>query len=499
MNSFQNKKILKKTELGVTLSSAKMMRLAMRNLLLLVLYAGLLTYSIYTFVVILQSESLSAFKKASNPASTAFARTFASQIRLSLAISLLTSCRATWTCIGDMTGVDASANTVHIHAGVVLLIASIGHSISHYVNFILLHTHHVMHLRSSFLHRASITGHVLLLLIALIAVSSFMRRLMQWECFEVLHWLIIPFTVITCIHGIFCFIRANDWSCIKATAWMWVVGPAVLCVLDWCWRCWRVRKKINLLKLIRHSGGIIELHFQAPCLRYRAGQYILLRRQGSVQWHPFTLTSAPEDLNPSVHVRICGDWTKDLAKSLGVNGDHDYVAPVKFPWFRIDGPFGTPSQAYHRYKRILLIGAGIGQTPFASILRSLWYRRSGERHVTYIGIMRQPQPFEWFFDVLRVLESSQDNMRLDISLWITGSMNAERVKVLYHLNDATVDPLTGLNARTSFGRPPLKKILEDESTSNEWVAVFYCGPKALANQICRYCGSLGLHFYRERF
>lgn len=40
----------------------------------------------------------------------------------------------------------------------------------------------------------------------------------------------------------------------------------------------------------------------------------------------------------------------------------------------IDGPFGTASEDVFGYEVVMLVGAGIGVTPFASILKSVWYK-----------------------------------------------------------------------------------------------------------------------------
>lgn len=40
----------------------------------------------------------------------------------------------------------------------------------------------------------------------------------------------------------------------------------------------------------------------------------------------------------------------------------------------VDGPFGTASEDVFRYEVVMLVGAGIGVTPFASILKSVWYK-----------------------------------------------------------------------------------------------------------------------------
>lgn len=41
------------------------------------------------------------------------------------------------------------------------------------------------------------------------------------------------------------------------------------------------------------------------------------------------------------------------------------------PKLLIDGPYGAPAQDYRKYDVLLLVGLGIGATPFISILKDL--------------------------------------------------------------------------------------------------------------------------------
>jgi len=69
--------------------------------------------------------------------------------------------------------------------------------------------------------------------------------------------------------------------------------------------------------------------------RYRPGQYILLKSEdlGRLQWHPFTLTSSPEEDHISVHIKCSGNWTGAL---------YNAFAPGKqWPRLHVDGPFGA--------------------------------------------------------------------------------------------------------------------------------------------------------------
>ncbi len=54
-----------------------------------------------------------------------------------------------------------------------------------------------------------------------------------------------------------------------------------------------------------------------------------------------------------------------------------------FEYFQIaiDGPYGAPSSHIFRAQHAVLIGAGIGVTPFASILQSIMHRYYTCRHI----------------------------------------------------------------------------------------------------------------------
>merc|ERR1719191_1748548 len=69
------------------------------------------------------------------------------------------------------------------------------------------------------------------------------------------------------------------------------------------------------------KGKVLRLTFTPPPgFQYQAGMYILLNC-GTVskeEWHPFTLTSAPEDNYVSVHIRCPDelDWCSAMRRRL---------------------------------------------------------------------------------------------------------------------------------------------------------------------------------------
>lgn len=76
----------------------------------------------------------------------------------------------------------------------------------------------------------------------------------------------------------------------------------------------------------------------------------------------------------------------------------------------VDGPFGTASEDVFTHQVGLLVGAGIGVTPFASILKSVFYKLTNEnttlklKKVYFYWICPEPNAFEWFADLLLSLE-----------------------------------------------------------------------------------------------
>lgn len=87
------------------------------------------------------------------------------------------------------------------------------------------------------------------------------------------------------------------------------------------------------------------------------------------QWHPFTI-SAILGHRLQVTIKADGDWTKELlaiASNERQGTDNNYVKLA----VGIDGPFGAPTQRFYSFDKSIIIGAGIGVTPFAACLTDL--------------------------------------------------------------------------------------------------------------------------------
>ena len=145
----------------------------------------------------------------------------------------------------------------------------------------------------------------------------------------------------------------------------------------------------------------------------------------------------------SVHIRQVGDWTHALGERLGagpsvvaaltkaamkgsekddkdsyVGARGDFVeldtatSSRPLPVVRIDGPYGAPAEDVFNVEVAVLVGAGIGVTPFASILKHIWYRqRKGNmgclKRVEFFWVCRDAPSFGWFQSLLQEVEAAQ--------------------------------------------------------------------------------------------
>jgi predicted ferric reductase len=222
------------------------------------------------------------------------------------------------------------------------------------------------------------------------------------------------------------------------------------------------------------------------------------------EWHPFTISSAPESDTLTVHVRSLGNWTAALRRRV----EHDETAAERSAMVvHVDGPYGSPSAGIYDAKYAVLIGAGIGVTPFASILGSLVLRgKKNLRKAHFFWLNRDQYSFEWFVDLLTELEQVDDTHVLDVHLCMTGgraggtAVGLEIARELLHAQGER-DLVTGLRTMTHMGHPDWDVVLAaiKEQHAGETVEVYFCGPTALGKTLRASSARLGMPFREEQF
>ena len=156
------------------------------------------------------------------------------------------------------------------------------------------------------------------------------------------------------------------------------------------------------------------------------------------------LSSAPEEDFLSVHIHCTSDFTTSIAASVGcefqrreeakeiltskVIGidqkaailDVDPTIRRPLPRVFIDGPFGGAWEDIFDYDIAILIGAGTGILPFASILKSIWYRmnyphqKTFLRKIYFFWVCRDIGSFEWFMSLLKAIEAQDMDNNIEI-------------------------------------------------------------------------------------
>ena len=123
------------------------------------------------------------------------------------------------------------------------------------------------------------------------------------------------------------------------------------------------------------KGNILRISVPKP-FSFRAGQYAELKipALSKVQWHPFTIASAPHEPEMVFFVKALGDWTRRLHELVKYSSSVRPSPSESILEARIRGPYGSCSEHVGQHDQIVLIGGGVGSTPFCSISKDAFHR-----------------------------------------------------------------------------------------------------------------------------
>jgi predicted ferric reductase/Ca2+-binding EF-hand superfamily protein len=297
--------------------------------------------------------------------------------------------------------------------------------------------------------------------------------------------------------------------------WQWVAIPGALFLIEQAFRLYRGRRATGVTEMTAMPSNVTRIRMTRPdWFDYQPGEYVYLRQPAisKREWHPFTVTSNPEDdSRVELHVRGVGTWTRRL---------HDLAElpagerPAGWQTVYLDGPYGSPAADIFDARIPVLIGAGIGVTPFAAILRSILHRRrlgvadgADIEKVYFIWMNRDQQAFEWFVGLMAELEEDPETRDLvDIRIHLTGLRteltSASLTVALEVYHEATGrDLLTGLKTFTHLERPDWRAVFSDIRAAHpdREVDVFYCGPEGLSRILSGEAGRAGFGYKKENF
>ncbi|XP_021566277.1 NADPH oxidase 5 [Carlito syrichta] len=424
----------------------------------------------------------------------------------------LTWLRATW--LAQVLPLDQNVQ-FHQLMGYVVAGLSLVHTVAHVVNFAFRADAGTIQFWELLLTARSGVGWVqgtapptgvallLLLLLMVTCSSACVRRSGHFEVFYWTHLSYLPMWLLLIVHG--------------PNFWKWLLVPGTMFLLE---------KTVGLVVSRMSALCIEEVHLlpskvthllirRPPLFHYRPGDYVYLNIPtiARYEWHPFTISSAPEQRDTiGLHIRSQGQWTtrlyesfkaldlrgcgsKQLSSSLRMrsqkrpqasemSSENSRFCNIKC---YVDGPYGTPTRRIFAAEHAVLIGAGIGVTPFASILQSLVCRhqkrkrvcpscqhtwmdsRQDEdmklRKVDFIWVNRDQRAFEWFVSLLTRLEmdqaeEAQEGRFLELHMYMTSALGKNDMKAIglqmaldLLARKEKKDCITGLQTRTQPGRP----------------------------------------------
>ncbi|KAM0910540.1 hypothetical protein ACQ4PT_014076 [Festuca glaucescens] len=412
------------------------------------------------------------------------------------------------------------------------------------------------------------TGIAMLLLMTVsftLATHPFRNRLAGFNAFWYSHHLLAFVYALLLVHGYFLFL-VRRWY--EKTTWMYISVPLVLYLGERMLRALRSNAHpVKILKVCLLPGSVLTITMSKPYgFRYRSGQYIFLQCPmiSPFEWHPFSITSAPGDDYLTVHIRTMGDWTQELKRTFVENYFSPHVnrrasfselgaaEPRSLPKLLVDGPYGAPAQDFRNYDVLLLVGLGIGATPFISILRDLLNNikladelmdlamettqtsrsedsansfsvstassnrkrayRTSRAH--FYWVTREPLSFEWFKGVMNEVAEMDKKGVIELHNYLT-SVYEERdarttlLSMVQALNHAKhgVDIVSGTRVRTHFARPNWREVFTKIAAKHPsaTVGVFYCGAPMLAKELKNLSHEMShktttrFHFHKEYF
>lgn len=323
------------------------------------------------------------------------------------------------------------------------------------------------------------------------------RRHQHYETFLNVHLLYAPFMIALLYHG--------------PVFWQWL-GPAMaLFALDGAYRMILKYRTVEITELRSLSDRVTQVRFKRGRLfPFKPGDYVKVKipEVSSHQWHPFTLSAAPESTRLDIHVRNNGDWSGALHNLA----NRDHCQKKKWKAY-VDGPYSAPTSSIYRSEVAILIAGGIGVTPFASTLQSILLNRQARKKILasdqmihFHWLNRTQQSYDWFLDLLIKAEEDlgDDHFRLHIHL-TSLARNLSNL-IMQFAFDAywktyNKDPITELRTRTSAGRPNWDVIFRDLASEYEGrrVDIYFCGPKALGSVIRQMSFKHGLIYHEEKF
>lgn len=220
-----------------------------------------------------------------------------------------------------------------------------------------------------------------------------------------------------------------------------------------------------------------------------------------LEWHNFTIASAPSDSALVIQIKLDGRWTRKLASKISeLCGKGGVEVPL--PVF-IHGPLGSVSIDWtsERYTAFLLFGGRVGVTPVASFYRELFSQASRGRPVQMARLIYTTRSTGQALSVLE-LPSFSNPTRLEDDVEVAHTPVVDSVTPGFQTDVFITSEEGGVGTHAGgeasgfgavawhSGRPDLAAAFavaaEEASASGiKRIAVLACGPEPMTDSVTK--------------
>jgi len=226
---------------------------------------------------------------------------------------------------------------------------------------------------------------------------------------------------------------------------------------------------------------------------YKAGQYLFVNfpSLSLLEWHPFSVSSGPDERILEFHIKGLGDHTQKLIAA---------AMKKEQMWVRTDGPYVNLKLNYRRCPVLILVAGGIGFTPMLGIIKDMFRagdldprakpRSSCVEAVYCVWTVQTVDQYYWFGSELNSCYENSGKPgfpTLNVSIYVT-------------------KPEDHMDAVFLSGRPNVPAIFDEISSNDPGKAatVFVCGPKPMIKCVWDICNQktrdgTPYHFHKETF
>lgn len=178
----------------------------------------------------------------------------------------------------------------------------------------------------------------------------------------------------------------------------------------------RKRIEISVIRATLHPSEVTHLEFKKPPnFDYKSGQWMRIAclELNRDEYHPFTIASAPHEDTLSLYIRAVGPFTKNIRSTY----DSNTLNGRPYPKLYLDGPYGEGHQDWFKFDVSVLVGGGIGITPFASIIKDITFKSNMKSRINCKQVDHQSM-----FSIYTLFISW-------LGLLLVGDQNAEAIRV----------------------------------------------------------------------